>query len=384
MSYYICRRCNHKTKQKNDMKKHLNRIKKCNKNINVIFISDEELVDLSLTKINIQNNQTENIQHTCTQNDQFCTQIKTNVLGFAPECTQIKTNVLGFAHDCTQIKTNVLKSDENDQNLAHNLHTDCTQIKQYCTQNIDDKNNNNTKINNINSEINECELCNRIFTRNSSLKRHQEKYCKNINSSIHKNKPNINISNNTNNNTNNTINNILNINFNIDNKTKNIIPFDEDWDISKIDNETKQLLLMSSIKFTKTMEKILENDANLNILIEKEKNLGIVYKNDTEKFKEMNINDIIDKSMTKLYKHLKQFYDEMKEDNEYKICSDYLDNEKTIIDNKYDEYQNNENTQKIVQNHLIDLYDKNKEKTLNNYKTILESDPTCIDKFIGF
>jgi len=377
MSYYICRRCNHKTKQKNDMKKHLNRIKKCNKNINAIFISDEELVELSLTRINIQNNQTENIVHSCTQNDQFCTQNKTNVLAFAPECTQIKTNVLAFAPDCTQIKTNVLKSDKNDLKTAPKLHPNCTEI-------FIDNTINNLDENNLNTSIIECDICNKIFTRNSSLKRHQQNAClKNINSSKFNEKPNINISNNTNN-TNNTINNILNINFNIDNKTKNIIPFDEDWDISKIDNETKQLLLMSSIKFTKTMEKILENDANLNILIEKEKNLGIVYKNDTEKFKEMNINDIIDKSMTKLYKHLKQFYNEMKEDNEYKICSDYLDNEKTIIDNKYDEYQNNENTQKIVQNHLIDLYDKNKEKTLNNYKTILESDPTCIDKFIGF
>ena len=384
MSYYICRRCNHKTKQKNDMKKHLNRIKKCNKNINVIFISDEELVELSLTKINIQNIQSENTLHTCTQNDQFCTQIKTNVLGFAPDCTQIKTNVLGFAPDCTQIKTNVLKSDKNDQKTAPNVHPDCTQIKTNCTENFIDNSINDLDENDSNSIIIECELCNKIFTRNSSLKRHQQNAClKNINSSKTNDKHNININNNTNN-TNNTINNILNINFNIDNKTKNIIPFDEDWDISKIDNETKQLLLMSSIKFTKTMEKILENDANLNILIEKEKNLGIVYKNDTEKFKEMNINDIIDKSMTKLYKHLKQFYDEMKEDNEYKICSDYLDNEKIIIDNKYDEYQNNENTQKIVQNHLIDLYDKNKEKTLNNYKTILECDPTCIDKIIGF
>jgi hypothetical protein len=363
------------------MKKHLNRIKKCNKNINVIFISDEELVELSLTKINIQNNQTENILHPCTQNDQFCTEIKTNFLDFAPDCTQIKTNFLGFAPDCTQIKTNFLKSDENDQNLAPNLHPDCTQIKKWCTENFIDNNINNLDGNNSNTNIIECELCNKIFTRNSSLKRHQQNVCiKNINYSKNNDKQNINI----NNNTNNTINNILNINFNIDNKTKNIIPFDEDWDISKIDNETKQLLLMSSIKFTKTMEKILENDANLNILIEKEKNLGIVYKNDTEKFKEMNINDIIDKSMTKLYKHLKQFYDEMKEDNEYKICSDYLDNEKIIIDNKYDEYQNNENTQKIVQNHLIDLYDKNKEKTLNNYKTILESDNSCIDKIIGF
>ena len=350
MNYYICSRCNHKTKQKNDMKKHLNKIKKCNKNINAIFISDEELVETSLIKRTIQNIQTENMLHHCTQNDQFCTENKTNFNGFAP--------------DCTQIKTNFLKNVQNDQNAAPMLHP-------ICTQNIIDENINKNNEKNTHIDIIVCEICNKIFTRNSSLKRHHQKACcKNINSSKNNDKHNINISNNTNNN---TINNILNINFNIDNKTKNIIPFDEDWDISKIDNETKQLLLMSSIKFTKTMEKILENDANLNILIEKEKNLGIVYKNDTEKFKEMNINDIIDKSMTKLYKHLKQFYDEMKQDNEYKICSDYLDNEKIIIDNKYDEYQNNENTQKIVQNHLIDLYDKNKEKTLNNYKNILEN-----------
>ena len=49
-------------------------------------------------------------------------------------------------------------------------------------------------------------------------------------------------------------NNILNINFNIDNKNIKIIPFDEDWDISKFDLETKQVLLMSTIKFTKTYQ----------------------------------------------------------------------------------------------------------------------------------
>ena len=342
MSYYICSRCTHKTKQKNDMKKHLNRIKKCIKNNDALFISDEDLEKTSLIKINKK------------------------ILKSAPDCTQIKKFDIISAPDCTQTKKLDIISAPN------------------CTQIIVDK-----FIDNIDNQSCgiECTLCNKIFTRNSSLKRHQKKNCvKTINSNNLNDKNNININNNnnTNNTNNNTINNILNINFNIDNKTNKIIPFDEDWDISNIDNETKQLLLMSSIKFTKTMEKILENDANLNILIEKEKNLGSVYKNDTENFKEMNINDIIDKSMTKLYKHLKQFYDEIKEDNEYKICSDYLDNEKTIIDNKYDEYQNNENTQKIVQNHLIDLYDKNKEKALNNYKNILENDSMVLDKIIGF
>ena len=264
------------------------------------------------------------------------------------------------------------------------MHPNCTQNKEFCTDNINDNFNNNFNNNNPQIDTIECDVCNKIFTRNSSLKRHQQKICSKKYDKQNININNINNINNTSNTNNNTINNILNINFNIDNKTKNIIPFDEDWDISEIDNETKQLLLMSSIKFTKTMEKILENDANLNILIEKERNLGIVYKNDIEKFKEMNINDIIDKSMTKLYKHLKQFYNEIKEDNEYKICSDYLDNEKIIIDNKYDEYQNNHKTQKIVQNHLIDIYDKNKEKTLNNYKSILENECLDMDNIVGF
>ena len=182
-----------------------------------------------------------------------------------------------------------------------------------------------------------------------------------------------------------TTNNILNINLNIDNKITKITPFDEDWDVSKIDNQTKQALLMSSIKFTKTMEKILENDANMNVLIEKDKNSGIIYKNDHEQFKEMGLTEIMDKSMKKLYKHLKQFYDEIKDDNEYNICNQYLDQEKTMIDNKYEEYQKNHDTQKIVQDHLISLYDKNKEKTLSNYKNIIENDRLQDEnKFIGF
>ena len=53
------------------------------------------------------------------------------------------------------------------------------------------------------------------------------------------------------------------------------------------------------------MEKILENDTNMNVFIEKKSNCGIVYK---DKFEKMDVNEIIDKSMEKLYKHLIQFY----------------------------------------------------------------------------
>jgi hypothetical protein len=346
MSYYLCRRCFYKTNQKSDIRRHLNRQKKCEKNVQSLFISDEELNELSLIKLKAETAKIDLIAHKCTQNNDFST-LTAHKIENIPINDEIKIEHINidniFNKDCEEdTKNNIvsLLSEQDDLKLS-------------------------------------CPTCNKNFTRSSSLKRHQQMYCKKIlvenNTTLH----------NTTNNM--TTNNILNINLNIDNKITKITPFDEDWDVSKIDNQTKQALLMSSIKFTKTMEKILENDANMNVLIEKEKNSGIIYKNDNEQFKEMGLTEIMDKSMKKLYKHLKQFYDEIKDDNEYNICNQYLDQEKTMIDNKYEEYQKNHDTQKIVQDHLISLYDKNKEKTLSNYKNIIENDRIQDEnKFIGF
>jgi len=304
MYCYICKRCSYKTKNKIDMKRHLNRKIKCAKNDDVALISDNELIKLSLEKIGLNE----------------------------------------------------------INNTVHNNET----VEVF---------DNNDDVSEIILESNfRCQKCMKNFNRSSSLKRHQKLSCNKI---IIENNNTLNTTNTTNNN---TTNNILNINLNIDNKITKIIPFDEDWDISKLDSATKQALLMSSIKFTKTMEKILENDMNMNVLIEKENTngMGVVYKNDEERFKEMNINDIVDKSMTKLYRHLKKFYEEIKDDNEYGVYNKYLDEENKMIEIKYDDFQKNLSTQKIVQSHLMDIYDKNKEKTITNYKN------NDYDNSIGF
>ena len=51
--------------------------------------------------------------------------------------------------------------------------------------------------------------------------------------------------------------------------SKNItISFDDNFNASKIYNNNKLMLLISTSKFTKTLEKLLENKVNLNVLID--------------------------------------------------------------------------------------------------------------------
>jgi hypothetical protein len=390
MSYYLCRRCLYKTKQKIDISRHLNRINKCEKNINALLISDEELNKLSLIKIKITVQQNNNFNEILHKNDENCTQIKELPFENAENCTFFKElhsenvencTIFKELHsknneNCTIFKELHSKIDKNEEILNKNENNNIIK-DEYCNNLYENNNiNNNTNKNNI-----KCSFCNKLFTRNSSLKRHMKDHCNNklvienntINNISNTNNTS-NILNNTNNTLNNTINNIVNINVNIDNKLNKIIPFDNDWDMSKIDNKTKNCLLLSSTKFTQTMEHILENDANMNVLIEKDTNLGFIYKNDIEKFKKMDINDIVDTSMKKLYNHLKQIYNDVKDDNEYKICNDYLENEKNNIEDKYDKYINDEITQKKVQEHILDIYDRFKEKTVTNYKKFIEDD----------
>lgn len=160
-------------------------------------------------------------------------------------------------------------------------------------------------------------MCNEKFNKILDLKNHIILNCISIdfnNNIINNNVNNIdnnivnnidntvsNIDNNTvnnidNNTFNNIVNNIDNINNNstinsnnsIINGDNNIInnihvycpiSFDDNWDISHLSNEDKNLLIVSMVKYTKTLEYLLKNKSNHNVLIDKESNSGLVYKN---------------------------------------------------------------------------------------------------------
>lgn len=287
MSYYECKRCLHRTKQKVEMSRHLNKKIKCSRNVDSYKYTDEELIEESL-----------------------------------------------------KINKNCIHEECNIEQILDNNH--------------------------ISGDDNKCIHCNKTFTRKSSLLRHIDKNrCKSI---IYKTEQNI---TNITNNMNNTI--IINVNIN------KPLPFDGEWDVSKIDNTLRQILLLSDSKYTKTLEHILENDVNLNIIVEDKANCGIVYKNDIEKFKPMKIDDIVDISMDKLHKQLSMFHNEIKDNNTYQINNTLFLSEKEILDEKYDDYKNNEYTQKIVKNYITNIYNKKKDDTIKICSELLE-----IDNNIGY
>jgi len=273
-SYYECKRCFYKCYQKNDMTKHMNRKILCDRVIDSFNYKDEDLTNLSLTRI--QNEFIEN------------------------------------------------------KNL--------------------------------------CNYCSKTFSSKINLEKHIEKTCKKKEVFI----------NNNNNSINNTINNTIVNNINITNNIFIMKSFREEWDDSKIDDKSKILLLLADSKFTSTLENLLENEANLNVLVDNtnDSTAGLVF--NENKFENMNINDIIKTSMEKLYNILKKFRQEINESTEFDIKKKSLDIEEKIIDEKYEKYKLDKNIQTNVNSFIKDIYNKKKEETMkvynNNFTEIKISD----------
>ena len=226
---------------------------------------------------------------------------------------------------------------------------------------------------------NKCKYCNKIFLNTSNLNRHMKIYCKskndtekNIEENIEKNiEKNIeeNIKNNEHNfndsekiiennieqilinsNSNNNNNNVNNISINI-----NLIKsFDDDWDLSKIDINKKLILLLNNSKFTKTLENILENEVNLNVLIDTTSNNGLVYKDN--KLINMDIKDIVKKTMEKLHKHLCDFHEDIINPNELNINTVLLDCELDVVNEKYNKFKNDNKIENSVNQYITDIY----------------------------
>lgn len=314
MGYYKCIRCGHIVTQKVEILRHLKRKNKCSRNISSYNYSDDEIFKLSLKKHQNQN------------------EIKKNI---------IKKNII-------KEMNNQEMNDQQKELLKNINHIDIIQ-----NEKNDAKNKNNFS----------CNICSRIFSRKYNLHRHQQK-CSSSKLSLTFEE---NVVNNTTNNYNtihNNYNKNLFVNFNLE-------PFDNEWDVSKITKFTKHSILLSKIMYSNLLKTILENENNLNVLIEKDTNTGLVYKNNADKFITMNIKDIIEQSMQKLNKHLNDFYHESVNDDEFVLMNKIFEDQKLNIDNKYSDFKNNENIQDKVQEFITDIFDKKKEHAINLYNQVL-------------
>ena len=155
------------------------------------------------------------------------------------------------------------------------------------------------------------------------------------------------------------------------NEYENIIirSFDEDWDDTKMDEKTKIMVVLADTKYTKTLEFLLENNVNLNVLIDYTGDNGLVYKNNN--FEIMSIKDIVKKSMNKIYNLLHKFYQDIELNNIHNIKWAYLEEEKKMIENKYNEYISNNDTEEKVIHFMKDIYHKKRGETIKLCNNII-------------
>jgi hypothetical protein len=331
------------------MKRHLERKNKCIiKNVKNLKYNEKELYDMSLEKNNEINNILDEV-NTFENSNTF--KVSDNI-----EVSDIfeKSNIDDYSNifkvvDNIKVSNIFEKSSIGEYLNSHNIFENSSNI-------------NSTNLDNCENKY-ICNNCNSSFHNRSNLNRH----IKNCN-----NKKIVNITNNTLNN--NTLNqNIININLNIPRS------FDEDWDISKIDKTLRNMLLLSNMKYTKTLEHILDNDTNLNVIINDELNSGIVYINSSEKFKPMSIDDIIDKSMDKLHKQLNSFYIDLKEEkNELLLDDDILNTVKDTTDRKYESFKNNKYINEKVKEFITNIYNNKRHETLKIYELLCTDDEKAL------
>jgi hypothetical protein len=237
---------------------------------------------------------------------------------------------------------------------------------------------------NKNNEI-ICDICLKNFSRKDSLERHKMKICKkkNNNENIINIVNNENIVNNDNtiknenivNNDNTIKNENITINqqniFIINNKDVNIKPFDEEWNVEHINTYFVKHLLLSNEKFTDLLLEILKNDENLNVIVDKSSETGLVYKNNVDMYVEMKKNEIIDQSMYKLNIQIEKYYNDFFSkifDNNLSTIKKHIINalniEKDITNSKYINYINDKKINKNVSDVLSNIFQNRKDEAV--------------------
>jgi len=164
---------------------------------------------------------------------------------------------------------------------------------------------------------------------------------------------------------NNTINN-LNIN---SNNITNLIPFDENWDLSMITELDKLNLIWTQVSYTALLKNILRNNNNLNVIIDKNKEFGLVYKNNFDKYIKMEIAEIVKNSMDKLHKNLVNINEDFK--NNIFYDKHILEYKIEDINKKYDNYNNDQHIKNALNKYISDIFYSKKDDSMQIMRDFL-------------
>jgi hypothetical protein len=216
-----------------------------------------------------------------------------------------------------------------------------------------------------------CTMCNKSFARVDTLKRHQNTVCSKEKKQSTFVSKEIHIDNQINNKIENQqINNINN--YYIINELKS---FDDEWNVEHMDKYIKLFILLSNTKYTDFLNELLKNEENLNIIIDKDSDAGLVYKNKKEMYVQLKVKEILSQTMLKMNEQLDKLYNEYllnnKNINEHIIRSIKIEKNKNI--DKYNDYVNNDDIKNKVDNLLSDIFSKKKEDAIIASKNLISN-----------
>ena len=326
ISIYKCLKCSYKSKFFNDMTRHLNKNMSCPKKLEGYKYSEEELLKLSLLPYH---NNKQNIDMNLLKNKNKYKISKSKLFDILNIIVKNKLKA------CPLCNKNCDKKYE----LKKHIILECVNIDLEMKDDIIENNNQCTDFSLLSEELcSKNNIINSIITNNNN----------NNNNNYNYNIDNLNV--------------INNFNFN------SPISFDEDWDVSHLSDEEKTVLIISMYKYTKTLESLLKNKNNHNVIIDKASNSGLVYKKNN--IETMSLNEICDKSVDKINYHLNKFVDEVIKNNNVDVDTDYIMHSKKVIRIKHGNYKYNQKDRNCVNQILVDKFDNVKNDTLQKFNII--------------
>ena len=131
-------------------------------------------------------------------------------------------------------------------------------------------------------------------------------------------------------------------------------------------------MLLSKTKYTDFLTEVMKNKENLNIIVDKNSESGLVYKNESEMYVKLKMKEILEQSMVKLNDQLQKLFNECL-DNECNMHEDFINlikEEKNNNNIKFSDYMSDISLKHNVNSLLLDIFSKKKEDAINVAKDI--------------